>query len=48
MTVKSFMLKKFPTKGVTDCPIHISNWGIIQEYAEEILSKIKIEEDLPF
>lgn len=34
MTVKKFMLKKFPTNEYMDCPVPRHHWDTIQEYAE--------------
>ncbi len=34
MTVKKFMLKRFPTDEYMDCPVPKEYWDIIQEYAE--------------
>ena len=34
MTVKEFMLKKFPTNKYFDCPVPRHHWIIIQEYAD--------------
>lgn len=35
MTVKQFMLKKFPTNEYMDCPVPKHHWETIQEYANE-------------
>ena len=34
MTVKQFMLKKFPTSEYMDCPVGKHHWETIQEYAD--------------
>lgn len=34
ITVKKFMLKKFPTNEYMDCPVPRHHWEVIQEYAE--------------
>lgn len=34
MTVRKFMLKKFPTNKWMDCPIAQHHWETIQEYAD--------------
>lgn len=39
MTVKKFMLKKFPTNKYMDCPVPIHHWETIQEYANEYASE---------
>lgn len=42
MTVRQFMLKKFPTNKYMDCPVPKHHWEIIQEYADEYhKSKVK-------
>jgi hypothetical protein len=43
MTVRSFMLKKFPTDKYMDCPVPKHYWEIIQEYAELYASIKDIE-----
>lgn len=35
MTVREFMLKKYPTNEWMDCPVPKHHWEIIQEYAEK-------------
>lgn len=35
MTVREFMLKKYPTNKWMDCPISKEIWGVVQEYADE-------------
>lgn len=35
MTVRQFMLKKFPTNKYMDCPIPTHHWETIQEYADQ-------------
>ncbi len=35
MTVKEFMLNKFPTNMYIDCPIPRHHWETIQEYADK-------------
>jgi len=39
MTVKKFMLKKFPTNKYMDCPVPKHHWETIQEYANEYASE---------
>jgi len=34
LTVKQFLLKKFPTKDYMDCPVPKHYWETMQEYAE--------------
>jgi len=34
ITVKHFLLKKFPTKDYMDCPVPKHYWEVMQEYAE--------------
>lgn len=34
MTVRKFMLKKFPTNKYIDCPIPKHHWATIEEYAK--------------
>lgn len=34
LTVKQFLLKKFPTKDYMDCPVPKHHWETMQEYAE--------------
>lgn len=34
LTVKKFMLKKFPKNEYMDCPVPKHHWEVIQEYAE--------------
>lgn len=34
VTVRKFMLKKFPTNEYMDCPVPQHHWETIQEYAE--------------
>lgn len=50
MTVKKFMLKKFPTNEYMDCPVPKHHWETIQEYAtayaEHILSELLERPDL--
>ena len=50
MTVKKFMLKKFPTNEYMDCPIPKHYWVTIQEYAtvyaEHILADLLERPDL--
>lgn len=42
MTVREFMLKKFPTNEYIDCPVPTHYWETIQEYANEYYeSKLK-------
>lgn len=35
MTVREFMLKKFPTNEYMDCPVPKHHWDTIQEYADK-------------
>jgi Mg2+ and Co2+ transporter CorA len=35
MTVKQFLLKKFPTNEYMDCPVPKHYWEIMQEYADK-------------
>jgi hypothetical protein len=35
MTVREFMLKKFPTNEYMDCPVPKHHWETIQEYADK-------------
>lgn len=35
ITVKKFMLKKFPTNEYMDCPVPKHHWETIQEYADQ-------------
>ena len=35
LTVRKFMLKKFPTNKYMDCPVPKHHWETIQEYADE-------------
>jgi len=47
MTVKQFMLKKFPTNEYMDCPVPKHHWETIQEYANAYHeSKVKSDWDL--
>ncbi len=34
MTVRQFMLKKYPTNEWMDCPVPKHHWEVIQEYAD--------------
>lgn len=43
MTVKQFLLKKFPTKDYFDCPISKEHWETIQEFADQETEGLKIE-----
>jgi hypothetical protein len=38
ITVKKFMLKKFPTNEYIDCPVPKHHWETIQEYADQYSS----------
>jgi hypothetical protein len=35
MTVREFMLKKYPTNEYMDCPVPKHHWETIQEYADK-------------
>lgn len=37
LTVRKFMLKKYPTNVYMDCPVPKEYWEVIQEYANEYL-----------
>jgi hypothetical protein len=43
LTVRKFMLKKFPTNEYMDCPIPTHHWEMIQEYADKYLASINCE-----
>lgn len=44
ITVRKFMLKKFPTNEYIDCPIPKHHWETIREYAEAYASQEKKKE----
>jgi hypothetical protein len=42
MTVRQFMLKKFPTNKYTDCPVPQHHWETIQEYADQYAREVAV------
>jgi len=43
LTIKKFLLKKFPTHEYMDCPVPKHHWETIEEYAAEKSKKEAVE-----